>query len=795
MNRFPPPKVQAPATFLELLQPLRGVWFCLGVFSGWAWLAMAAPFGAVAMGVGLGLGLVLARRGASRLALGFGLLCQGAIGSLWSPVLVREESNVPVTAVVERVYPSGAGIGRVLECGDSAWIGSRVRLRGGRVGDTLRGPAIVRPPREATVPGTFDERGWMASEGLDGRVSWGDSLVVGSPEHPRGASVSDKIRQHVREVLAVRLEPSSAALWTATILAENDRVPAAALDAFRQSGLFHMLSVSGFHMAVLGGGTLLLLCLVRVPRRIAWIAAALVVVAYAALLGASAPIARSALAFALASLAWVSGRPVHSGNAFFLALGALVAMDPHVPFQLGAQLTFAATAALLWISPVLERMTIPVRLRGGRWEGWLLQPMLLSVSATLATAPILAWSAGTVPWIGIPAGLAGGVVFSVGFLAALGTVALSFLPPWAASGFSGAADGAARLVWELTLRSGQWPGGTFYPGKPDVATLLLLLATLVGLALLGRPALRWKIVPALLTAWGCWAWPGMVRTPRAMEVAFLDVGQGNATLVTWPSGRVWLIDAGPASWKDRARNAGTEKIVPYLRRKGVEHLDAVVVSHADLDHWGGLPGVAAKIGPSRLMLSLDSGTPGSPGFDSVVAELQSGGWRVERLGQGQKLTYGDGARCEVLGPGSTGPMPRNRTSLVLRFVFDSSSVLVTGDADSVEEAEILRSQLNVTSDLLQAGHHGSRHSTSLEWLREVAPRRSVLAYGAKNRYGHPNAQVLERMDSAGVEPIHLPLGSAFFRMDGHGVEEIDLETTDLWRGPWRRRYLWAANGS
>lgn len=777
------PQVHSSPTFLELLQPLRGVWFCMGVVSGWAFTAMVSPFGWMGSIAGMGVGALAAKTWSARGALVFGLLCQGAFSLNHTPPVVRQESEQNVAVLVEEVFPSGSGVGRILECQDSLWTGARVRLRGGGPGDTLRGVGFLRPPRAPTVPGTFDERGWMASEGLDGRVSWGDSVVTRPASKPSDGAVSDKIRQFVRRALSSRLEPSAAALWTATLLAENDRVPQQALDAFRQSGLFHMLSVSGFHMAVLGGGTLLLLCLVRVPRRIAWLVAAAVVVGYAALLGGSAPVARSAIAFALASVAWVSGRPVHSGNAFFLALGVLVALDPRAPFQLGAQLTFAATAALLWLSPVLERMTIPVRWREGRFHGWLLQPLLLSVSATLATAPLLAWNTGLVPWIGIPAGLAGGVVFSVGFLAALATVAFSCLPPWVSYGFAGAADGAARLVWELTLRAGQWPAGTFHPGRPHALTVALALATLVAIAFAQRPVLRWKIASVVLAVWGVWALAGGARTSRTMEVAFLDVGQGSATLVTWPSGRVWLVDAGPASWKDPRRNAGTEKILPYLHRIGVDHLDAVVVSHADLDHWGGLQGLAGKIAPTRLLVSVDSGTPGSPGFDSAVGTLVEKGWSVERIGQGQKLTYGDGARCEVLGPGLADPMPRNRASLVLRLVFDSSAVILAGDADSVAEAEILRSDLSVSAQVLLAGHHGSKHSTSLDWLEAIGPQQAVLAYGVKNRYGHPNSQVMERLDSVGCQAVHLPRGSAIFRMDGHGVHAVVPETTSIWRGP------------
>jgi competence protein ComEC len=580
------------------------------------------------------------------------------------------------------------------------------------------------------------------------------------------------------------LDPGSAALWTATQLAETGEIPPPALEAFKQSGLFHMLSVSGFHMAVLGGGLVALLSLCRVPRRAAWVAAAGGVLAYSWLLGSPPPVARSAVAFAVLALAVISGRKPHSGNSVLLAFGLLVALDPNTPFQMGAQLTFAATAAILWLSPALRDLVLPRAWRDGRWDRWLLTPLLLSFAATLATAPILAWHTGVVPWIGIPAGVAGGLAFSAGFLASIAVVLLSWLPAWCVSGFSGAAELSARAVWEIALRSGGWTPGSWVVGRPGVFALVLWFLALVFVILTRRRNLAPKAWIALVAVGVAALVPGFVHPPRVLRVMFLDVGQGSAALVRWPSGRTWLVDAGPSSWADPDRNAGRDAILPAMRMAGISRLDLVSVSHADLDHWGGLGWLWQRIPPATLLLSADSGTPPSPPFDSLVGRLASCGWDVRRGLAGQILSYGDGARCEVVSPGKAEPLPRNQTSLVLRLCMDSTCALLPGDADSVAEDFQLRSGEPLHSQVIAAGHHGSKHSSSLEWLREVDPSDVVLSYGVPNHYHHPNPEVLRRIDSAGARVWRTPEGSVEFVLDGRRARVAPWKGGP-WRGPWR----------
>ena len=785
-----PEAMEREPSMRELCDPLRGAWLFAGALCGWLFTALPTPWCFVAA-LGLAIGALLAAMSTgSRIAVVAGvLLQQGAFLALWQPVPEPQDRQGTFRVVVERTLAAGKGECRILSGPDADLVGRSARCTDGEAGDTLEGYATLRASRPATNPGGFEARRWAAGAGLEGFLRWSapESLVSRKGKQGLGERIRRGTITTVARVLSERLEPASAGLWTATLLARNDAMPSSALEAFRQSGLFHMLSVSGFHMAVLGGGLVVSFGLLRLPKRPAWIAAAFVVLAYAWLLRFPPPVSRSSLAFLALALAMATGRRPHAGNALGLAGAALLVLDPNAPFQMGAQLTFLATAALLWGTPALVAM-LPLRWRRGRLHDWFFAPLAASLAATLATAPVLAWHVGAVPWIGIPAGLVSALSFSVGFLCALGVVCLGWLPVWASWGFAGAAEGAARIVYEVALRAGQWDPGVFVTGRPHAAVVAGCLVLLPVFACTVRRNLAGRAWVVLVASSLALAWFATHPQPRALRLVFLDVGQGSATLASWPSGRHWLVDAGAVSLREGGPDAGRDAIFPAMRVLGIRRFDAVVVTHADLDHYGGLGWLSHRIPSSRLLVAADTGTPPAPIFDSLARSLAARGWRFDSLRAGQILTYGDGARCEVVAPAFGRAVERNQASLALRFRHDTAAALVAGDADSVSESFQMASGIPLRSQVLLAGHHGSKHSSSLAWLRLVEPDHAILSYGRTNRYGHPNPEVLARLDSVGAKIWRTPEGAVTVALSGAGVE-VRGSDPPFWGGPWRRRVL------
>ncbi len=769
----------------ELCAPLRGLWLFAGVLAGWSWLALPGRWhwGAVVLLVAA---LGAARGIGSRLAILVGLALQiASFQILWCATPER----APVTCRwAVRVEESGRHLEGTVLAGPAALRGERLRLSpsdlDARPGDTLWLRGTYRPPAPASNPGGFDAGRWMAEASLGGmlRAAGGEPMVV----HRAAVRPSRRhlMTDFVHRTLARRLSPPAAALWSSTALGETSFLPPEVSDAFRATGLFHLLAVSGSHMLLLGGAVFAALRLLRTPSSLAWILSCLAVWLYTWLLEWPAPVLRASIAYSVLAAAMAAGRRPHSSNAWFLSGACLLCLDPNSPFHPGVQLSFAAVAGLLWVAPHLEWM-LPQPLREGRLAAWFARPLLASLGASLTTAPLLAWHFQAVPWIGIPVGLATALCFEAGFLASLLTLLLSGvgLPLPFFWGFAKAADGLAWICLKTVLWSAERFHGTLDLARPSPGALTLGLALPFALALWGTPWRRlalWSGILWIVAAGMFWFWPH----PPALEAWFLDVGQGDAAVLRFPSGRAWLVDCGPRS---EMSDAGARVVLPALRTLGIRALDAVVVTHPDMDHAGGLDTLIGALPIGRIFVSV-ARYPDTPAhWTKTLSRLAAKGIPVRELGAGQKLSYGDGARIDVLAPGRAEAPSTNGASVVLRTEYGRSSLLLAGDAEFWSEKHQLQDGAHLSADLLKVGHHGSRTSSGSEWLGVVRPGLALLSVGAFNRYGHPSPEFLERLRGIGSAPwITSRQGGLRVRVLRNGMQIAAAEPR-WWRGPWRRR--------
>lgn len=230
-----------------------------------------------------------------------------------------------------------------------------------------------------------------------------------------------------------------------------------------------------------------------------------------------------------------------------------------------------------------------------------------------------------------------------------------------------------------------------------------------------------------------------------------------------------VIDGGgkPGTDERMGDDPGTRVVAPFLRSRGYSAVDWIVATHPDEDHAQGLIAVVRQFG---VRTALTNGFPGeSASYRRLLEGLRAREVPVRAARRGERIDLGGGAYVEVLHPTEkplTGTRSdTNANSIVLRLVYNRARILFTGDAEEGAEADILRSGQDLTSDVLKVGHHGSRWSTTEPFLARVAPTAAIISVGAKNNFGHPNREVLERLNRQGVR---------IFRTDQQGA--ITLET-------------------
>ena len=652
----------------------------------------------------------------------------------------------------------------------------RARVYGGPLhlgrGDRLKVIAQLAPVRLFRNQGLPDPlpRASRAEVVLSGSL-----LAATFVSRGRGwKALVDEARFYARGRLEHAFSPLVAPMARALVLGEND-LEEADDEAFRNSGLAHLLAVSGTHLvfAVVSVLGMLRGALVRVEvlaarfdvsRLVAMLGVPMALL-YADYAGGSGSAWRAAwmLAF-LFAVRLVGRRP--DG---VLALGASLAIgaiaDPLALFDLSFLLSAAATAGLLWMGrPWLGRL-VPVRSSMLRY---LLGSVLATTSAMLPCAPLLALMCPTITLAGL---LANVIAAPLGEIVALPLcLSHAWLGPFPAldQGVALVASGALGAVREIALASASIEWLAMSVPDPSAWQLALLGVALALIPSMERLKLRAAV--AALSLLGLVALEVSLRTNDVpaglLRVSVLDVGQGDCLLVDFPDGRLMLVDGG--GFVGSPVDTGKSVVLPMLRARRRNRIDVAVLTHPHPDHYGGLLSALPELEVGELWAV--SGLSHGP-LGKVAAELAARGTLLRTAKQlCQRATAFGTAYVSVLAPcsDSVGSRHANDHSLVLRLELGDYAALLVGDAEQAEEQELLRSHAGrLGADFLKAGHHGSRTSSSRSFVLAVAPRFAAISSGVRNRFGHPHAVTLATFRATGTRSLRTDRqGSVTWSTDG-----------------------------
>ena len=631
-----------------------------------------------------------------------------------------------------------------------------------RPGERLEVTARIGPPRNFRNPGAFDYAAYLKAAGIDlvGSVkSWRQVRVVPGRREPI-YGVLPGARQAIVAALARaggEGNASTVSFLSALLVGERQDLPPGLEEKLLGAGVFHIIALSGFNVALIAALISYLLRWFPVPPPARRALLALTVTAYWAVARSSGSMARATLMALLYLGGGVLGRRVSGLGAMSAASVLLLLVNPFWIQDAGFQLSLAATLGILVLAPPAGIPTPrgrPAGAGGARaaWARVILGParnsLRVSAAALAGTALVTARHFQTLTPIALASNLFAVPIASL--LLVLG-VAVGAVEPWAHGTAAGLLLVCGVLVQALERICGFLagvPGGSFYVVPPHRALVLAGLVAVVAMGTGARAPRRMALglFACLLAAVFMTGRLGPCR--GRLEVVMIDVGQGDAILVRYPEGTTMLIDAG--GFAHSHFDVGAKVVGPALRALGILRLDVLAITHAHRDHIGGAPAILRQFSPRALWLGR------MPPADWSVVDLErlAAERRIPVVSprRGVRLRI-DTTDLEILNPGRgvavSGPASNN-DSLVLRLSYADRSALLTGDLEETLESMLVRENRNLAAELLKVGHHGSRTSTSPPFLARVHPRIGVISVGAGNPWGHPNAEILSRLAAAGV---------------------------------------------
>ncbi len=629
-------------------------------------------------------------------------------------------------------------------------------------------------------PGDFDYKRYLLFRGIDAQLRVRrDGRITKLGDAKETAWTPVEYVKRARRFIDSRLETvSDSQTWSimrGLLLGDRSEIDPEITEEFARSGIIHILAVSGLHVGLLMGVCFGTASLLGLRKQQIFVVTLIIVWFYAVITGLKPPVTRASLMATLFLFGKLRDKQINGLNIVGAAALCVLIFRPGDLFQVGFQLSFSAVLGILLLYPRLEsgvkRMPgVPAMMRN-KIGKFVLGILMVSLAAQIGTAPFSVWHFGRISLVGVGANLLAIPLVTLLLPASLLYLATALTP----AVISDWTEFACHFLAQSVIVTGDYFGRMAFASidnwRPPLWWLPLYISVVALIFYGTQRKIRFIACLALFAGLNLHIWQKVVSDAPELRITVLDVGQGDCIFVEFPNGKTLLVDAGPASPEF---DAGERYILPFLERHGFEKIDMAVISHPHLDHFGGLVAIASKIQIKDVVfadLNYESEV-----FQRMMHQLDSLKTPSSIVRRGDVIDAFAPATIMVFGPSRQNAARQkhlNDASIALQIRYGETTFLFTGDAEEDGEAALIPYADLLRSQFLKAGHHGSRTSSTNEFLQHVQPRWTAMSLGAMNKFGHPNFEVTQRLAKLGSDTLRTDLNGALqFVSNGRRIERI-----------------------
>lgn len=618
-------------------------------------------------------------------------------------------------------------------------------------GDVLKIKGKLEKPIGQKNFGEFDYELYLAREKIFTYINiWQEKDIqkIGENDSNFLVSFSLSARDKIKEITKQTLPPPYNYLLVGMLLGEKSFIPSHLKEIFAEAGIMHILAVSGLHVGIIAMALLALLSMLKLPKKFKLFILILILITYASITGFRPSVLRATIMFILLIGGKLINRSRNLNISLFFAAFLILLLNPLILYDAGFLLSFIVTFFIINLSPILQGLLSKIVV-------WIKNPLAVSTAAWVGIFPLSAYFFSKVSIISIVSNIfiipLTGIAVILGFITFfIGLMSISLAGLFANLNYL-----VLNLITLIAKSFSSLPFAFIYVAQPSVMLIILYYLTVFFIIeIFYKKTISVKIKKkAILIVLSVTLLIIIVQVfypADNLKVNFINVGEGDCILIEAPNKINILIDGGGTPQSDF--DVGNKIVIPYLRRKGINEIDLLILTHPHLDHLEGLLPILKEF---KVDMVLDSGLLcDSSEYKEFISLILEKGISYHKAKAGDNFIFSNNLEIFLLNPLYDSDFYEesdfNNASIVVKLFYKNADFLFTGDIEEAAEKKLLVWQNILQSDILKVAHHGSSTSTNLEFLDKVNPNIAVITVG-KNHFGHPSQKIIERLEDKNIQ--------------------------------------------